>query len=217
MRVFQIGFNKCATTALYSLFMSSGVPSIHSSGRFWRLRDHPAVSQRNVQETIHNNIQSGQDPLKGLEEFRAFFDMEFIKTGKGIENYRQFRLFSETYPTAKFILNHRDKASWLRSRARHNDGTYLHLAMDRTGYSREGVFSMWSDDYDAHHQAVRDYFADKPGRLLEFDIDRSDIEDLVAFVAPKYRLKAPHWKRVRVTDHVALVRRWKDVEASHAA
>lgn len=212
MRVFQIGFNTCATTALYKMFAHAGVPSIHSSGRIWRIQKHPAVVGKNVQETIHDNIEGGHEPLQGLEDFDAFFDMEFTRTGLEIENYRRFAVLAEAYPDAKFILNVRDKKSWLKSRARRANGDYLAVAMERLNGSEQDVLEQWSQDFDTHNRAVQAYFADKPERLIVFDIDTTPITDLIAFMAPEIRLRKRHWFMHRSTDVVAKKRDWTDLE-----
>jgi len=216
MRVFQIGFNKCGTTALFRMFLRSGVKPIHSGGRYWRRRNHPAIAGRNPQVEIHINIEADLPALTGLEDFQAFFDMEYVldMNMPPVENFRRYRVFAEQYPTAKFILNTRNKSDWLRSRARHNDGGYVQRAMDRTGLDHDGVLDMWSEDFDSHHAAVRRYFADKPGRLLDFDIDHDGSEKLVDFLQPDIALKAEHWGKWRVTDEVAASKNWQVALAS---
>jgi hypothetical protein len=184
--------------------------AIHSGGRYWRRQKHPAILHRNPQVDIHNNIVEGSPALTGFDDFQAFLDMEYVldPTLPMIENYRHYKLFAEEYPDARFILNTRRRADWLRSRTRHSNGRYIQLAMDRTGLDRDGVLQMWSEDWDSHHAAVRAYFADKPDRLIEFDIDRDDPQELVDFLAPEMRLHARHWSMVRVTDKVAKNLNW---------
>ncbi|MEM6696495.1 MAG: sulfotransferase [Pseudomonadota bacterium] len=205
MIVFQIGFNKCATTALYHMFKRARVMALHGGGRYWRRQKHPAIMGKNPQLEIHNNIVEGRAALTGFADFQAFFDMEYVADPAlpWIENFRHFRLFAEQYHDARFILNTRDKAAWLRSRARHNNGRYIRRAMERTGRNRDAVLQMWSEDWTSHHAAVRTYFADKPGRLIEFNIDHDDPQALVDFFAPEMKLRARHWAMIRVTDEVA--------------
>lgn len=212
MKVFQIGFNKCATTALYRLFSLSGVRALHGSGRYWRLNNHPAVVDRNVQLAIHRNMEAGRPALDTFEDFDAFFDMEFTLHGWNIENFRQYQTLAQDYPDAKFVLNIRDKEAWLNSRARHSDGLYLARAMERTGLSRKGVLDYWADDHDRHHEMVQDYFRAAPERLLVFDIDNTPVRKLKRFIGPKMELKPRHWRHERVTDNMVARRGWTDAE-----
>lgn len=210
--IFQIGFNKCATSAFFRLFLKAGNKALHSGGRYWRLRDHKAIAGKNPQLEIHNNIEHGRPPIEGFEDFDSFFDMEFVHGEIPIENFRRFEKFAIAYPQAKFLLNTRKKEDWLRSRARHHDGLYLAIAMSHYKLERSDILSKWSDDFDIHHQKVREFFLNENDRLLDFDIDKSDIQELVNFVGPERALNETDWKRVRVTDKVAAAKSWKDEE-----
>ncbi|MDF0602814.1 hypothetical protein P1J78_18900 [Psychromarinibacter sp. C21-152] len=217
MRLFQIGFNKCATSALWRVFHKSNVAALHSQGRRWRLAGHPALQDRAAQLNIRRNIDAGRPAIEGFEDFQAFFDMEYVTRSTAVENYRQFETLARDYPTAKFLLNTREKADWLRSRARHKDGRYLHWSMRRTGLSRDAVLQMWSDDFDRHHDAVRAFFRFEQDRLLEFHIDTTPIKALQRFVLPELSIWPRFWRRFRVTDDVAAREGWSDEMALLAA
>lgn len=217
MRLFQIGFNKCATSALWRLFHDSNVKALHGSGRYWRLRGHPVLRDRAAQLQIHRNIRMGRPAVEGFEEFLAFFDMELTTATHTVENYRHFATLARDYPDARFLLNTRDKGDWLRSRARHADGAYLRFAMQRTGLSRDAVLRMWADDFDRHHDLVRDFFREEQDRLLEFDIDTTPIKTLKRFVAPELHIWPRFWRRHRVTDAVVAREGWSDKTDIRAA
>jgi hypothetical protein len=208
--LFQIGFNKCATSAFFELFRRSGARPLHSGGRFWRNRQHPALVGHNPQLDIDANIREGRPALTGFEDFDAFFDMEFVRFKARVENYRQYRAFARDYPHARFLLNHRDKAAWLRSRARHGDGQYIKMAMVHSGLDRDGVLQAWADDFDRHHDEVREFFRDEPDRLFDFDIDRTPLQDFLDFTAGEFHLDPRHWKQIRVTDEVVTRLGWTD-------
>ena len=91
MRLFQIGLNNCADLALHELFTASGVTSLRGSGIDWQ-ETAPTLDRRNAQIRIDRNIRAGRHALDGLEEFDAFFDMEFVVNGGSIENFRHFEL-----------------------------------------------------------------------------------------------------------------------------
>ena len=209
--LFQIGFNKCATSAFFTLFRSSGVRAVHGNGRFWRSRGERALLDRNLQIEIDRNVRQGQPALRGFEEFEAFFDMEYVSRGKRIENFRHFRSFAREYPHALFLLNTRDKVDWLQSRLRHGDGKYLKTNKKHLGLGRTGVLRAWSDDFDRHHEEVLEFFAGEEDRLIVFDVDHTPIENLLDFVGPDWGIDPAYWKKVRVTDTVAAKLGWKDL------
>jgi len=200
--IFQIGFNKCATTALLWLFTNSGVPTLHGAGRKYRRTGHHTVSLRHPQITIHHNICAGLPPVTGLEDFSAFLDMEHVRTKDGmiVENFKFFDRFAAAYPNAKFILNLRDKSDWLRSRARHAKGEYLSLAMRRLNMDQDMVLARWADEFDRHNAAVRNFFEKEEDRLVVFDIDNDPVEKIVDFCAPNFVLDPVHWGATRITD-----------------
>ncbi len=210
-KLFQIGFNKTATTALFWFFVQSGHSALHSSGRRSRRAGHPVVSQRHPQVTIHHNICAGLPPATGLEEFEAFFDMEYDMPGSQvkIENFKFFDRFARAYPDARFLLNTRDTQSWLRSRQRHNGGNYIKRSMARLSMSEDEVLRHWADEHVRHHDAVRTFFAQESDRLFEFDIKATPLEDLIAFCEPQFSLKAEHWGQARITDEVAQKKNWE--------
>lgn len=209
-KLFQIGFNKTATTALFWLFIHSGHRALHSSGRRERRRGHEVINQQHPQLRIHHNILSGLPPVEGLEDFEAFFDMEYDLPWSDIklENFKHFARFHAAYPNAKFILNIRNKDKWLRSRERHAGGTFLKNSKRRLHLSKQEVLDRWAGEFDRHNQAVRTYFTMQPQQLLVFDIERDPIEKLIAFCAPEFTLDPAHWHQARVTDTVAEALDW---------
>ena len=194
--VVQIGFNKCATLSLTRLFNRSGVPSLHCN---WS-RGVGRGTKPPYQAQIHRNLANGRPAFEGLDRFSGFFDLELLRPKRHFENFKQFAAIAETYPNARFILNIRDKAAWLKSRARHDEGRYLALQKGIYGETEEQVLARWSRDFDDHHAAVRAYFAERPGRLVEFDIAGDDIAKLVDFFAPEFTLDPAHWGHAHKTD-----------------
>lgn len=213
--MFQIGPNKCATSALFKLFQNSGHPSLHSSGSYWKRRDGKRLRQANPQFHIHENIEAGRAPLDGVGLFQAHFDMECKIAGLDVENYKRFDVFARAYPNAKFLLNTREKVNWLRSRLRHADGRYLTIAKRKTGLDTDAVLHLWSDEFDRHGDAVRTFFASEADRLVQFNTDTGDIAELIEAVAPDFTLDATRWLKIRVTDQVAEKKAWKDILGEH--
>ncbi|SFK30324.1 sulfotransferase [Celeribacter marinus] len=210
-KLFQIGFNKTATTALFWLFINSGHSALHSSGRRARLAGHPVVSKLHPQLVIHHNICAGRPAVQGLEDFDAHFDMEHDLPNSPIkiENFKFFDRLARDYPRAKFVLNVRECDAWVMSRARHNDGQYLKRSMARLAQSEAEVLDQWRDEHARHHNAVRAFFAAEQDRLLVFDIDRDPIDTLVDFCAPDFALDPAQWGKARVTDDVVQKLGWE--------
>ncbi|MEM7391474.1 MAG: sulfotransferase [Verrucomicrobiota bacterium] len=104
-----------------------------------------------------------------------------------------FPLLAETYPTAKFILTQRDKASWLASMKTHWGGkknpddpdllafrlALRHEVYGCTAFDRDVL----SERFDRHHRAVDAFFAACPGRLLRLNlIERNGWPPLCEFL-----------------------------------
>src|SRR5262245_6163956 len=107
MRIFLIGFNKCGTTTIHRYFVANGIKSIHwYKGRLAR--------------RIFCNIARGDPLLTGYESFEAFTDMEYLDHHGAyhLEAYKLFPYFAVQYPDSTFVLNIRDRESWIRSRLR---------------------------------------------------------------------------------------------------
>jgi len=195
--IFQIGFNRCGTEALYRFFSGSGIPSVH-----W---DHGRLAQR-----IRLNITSGRSPLIGYEEFRAFFDMEgainnIASPVHHVEAFKYFPALYRAYPDAVFILNTRSRDRWLKSRLTHAGGDYARNYQKSARIpSRDALIRHWLDDWDRHHDQVRSFFADR-GRLVEFNIESDDASKLVAAI-PELDLDARHFQRIpNVTSRIIVM------------
>lgn len=207
---FQIGFNKCATTAMSKLFQNSGYRSIHGNARrTWR-RIEPNTPRVPAQLIIHENMRAGLPALTKYERFFGFFDLFLITPDLYIENFKRYYILARDYPNAKFILNVRNKSDWLLSRQRHKDGRTFRQERKFRGLRRNELVRYWSDDWDRHLDNVKTFFAAEADRLLVFDIDTAEVGDLVDFCAPEIELDTDHWERHRETDALAETRQWRD-------
>lgn len=176
-RIFQIGFNKCGTRSLNMFFKRNGLRGVHyDNGR--------------LASTIFRNVANGRPPIEGYEDFAFLSDMEYLTPIGAFDAYKLFDRLAEAYPEARFILNTRERESWVKSRLKHNDGVYrgkwrniLRVEDD------EAVADYWRADFDRHHERVRAYFAGQPDRLIEFDLDR-DGGEVLTRAAPGYEFKS---------------------------
>jgi hypothetical protein len=189
-KIFQIGFNKCATTSLSHLFEECSVPSLRSV--HW---DSGHLARR-----ILSNHRDGLPLLQGYEDAVFFSDMEAFYREDGRLRWVfipeiLFRELDRQYPGSKFILNVRDVDAWIASRLRHSTmfdeqgnryedesrrRMYFDQHMECFGLSREQVVQKWRDDFESHVAQVKEHFEGR-GDLLVYDIDRDGLGKMLDF------------------------------------
>lgn len=174
-RIFQIGYNKCGTRSLYRFLQRSGIASAH-------------FNRGLLADAMAENIKAGRKPLTGnVDRYVAYTDVQHVTRDRAIEGVHFFRELYAYYPNSYFILNTRDKEGWLRSRLNHGAGAYVRRYSRALGLPEDGsVLKVWSEDWDRHHAEVQAFFADKPGRLLVFDIKNDSPQTVVDFLAPDF-------------------------------
>lgn len=181
-KVFVIGLNKSATRSIHVLFVRSGYGSLHHKGGELA-RDIFACKGR------------GEKPLTQFVGISVFADMEAI-TGPDapLFGYSQFAYLHHHYPDARFIFNSRPLEDWLQSRMNHRNGSYFRKYCKLLGTEDEvEVRKVWTKHYEDHHEAVEDYFADRPGQLLRFQVGVDGAEKIAEFVAPEMELDTTQW------------------------
>jgi len=193
MKVFQIGFNRCGTRSIHRYLHANGVRSIH-----W---DEGRLAKR-----MFTNLASGDDLLAGYEDFDAFTDMEFLDhCGVHLEGYKLFPYLAARYPDAVFILNTRDRESWIRSRLRHGLGKnkvpYASKFMSTYNLSSiDRLTELWRADWDLHHRRVTEFFASKSHRFFVCRIE-TDFPHLLNYKIPEGKLVARHFTPPTKTQH----------------
>lgn len=177
-RIFQIGFNKCGTRSLNMFFKRNGLRGVHyDNGR--------------LAATIFRNVANGRPPVEGYDGYAFLSDMEYLTPIGSFEAFKLFPALAEAYPEARFILNTRERESWVKSRLKHNDGVYRGKWRSILKVEDDAaVADYWREDFDRHHERVRAYFADQPERLIEFDLDRDDATVLTR-AAPGHTFTKP--------------------------
>lgn len=169
-KIFQIGFNRCGTTSLYSFFKENSFDSIH-----WNNGD--------LAKKMDSNSKKNQPLLQDIDNYQFYSDMEFISDSKIIEAYKMFQILDKQYTNSLFILNTRNKENWLKSRLQHQNGSSSYIKKYSSYYnlSTKEILEMWSIDWDIHHKKVRSYFQNN-SRFLEFDIENDNPEKLFNFL-----------------------------------
>ena len=185
------------------MFAKSGIPCMkytgQKGGHVW---DKKGL-RVNAQKLIAKNIRLKKPPLEGLEQYRAFFDMEYTTDTDCIENFKEYEILYKHYPDAKFLLNIRNKFDWLRSRASHGNGSYLLRAaqrMERPGFE---VLNIWMHEFDRHVEAAKAFFADKKDNFCVYDIDKDPVEKVMKFAERDvFRLQRRYYHTLNVSRPV---------------
>ena len=182
-RVFQIGFNRCATEALHQFMLANGVPSVHWNGGFVALR-------------VMANICRNLPPTQGYGGTLAFFDMEWVTDDMIVEAFKAFPCLYAVHPDAVFILNTRSRDAWIESRLAHAGGGYARSYQAAIGApSKEALARYWADDWERHHFRVRNFFS-RRGRLVEFNVETDGPEKLAAAM-PEFNLDPSRYQRIQ--------------------
>ena len=182
-KIFQIGFNKCGTKTLHNYFCRNGMSGLH-----W---DEGRLAQR-----IFANLASGSDLLQGYEQFDVFTDMEYLDDlGSYLEAYKLFPHLAAQYPNAVFILNTRNRESWIRSRLAHGkERSYARRAMLHYKVtSIHELTNIWRAEWERHHREVTEFFRDKPFRLIVCRIE-TDLPRILDKSLPECQLNARHYR-----------------------
>jgi hypothetical protein len=64
----------------------------------------------------------------------------------------------------------------------------------------EELLRYWAQDWYRHHEDVREFFSDKPGRLLEFDIEKDDPQRIAEFVKADFAIDPRFYSRSNRTS-----------------
>jgi hypothetical protein len=160
-KVFGIGLRKTGTRSVADAMRELGYRTLHQGGR-------------TSSQLVDRAVDEGQPLLRYLgEQYDAYFDVESL--------VHLFDRADREYPGSRFLLTTRPVEPWIDSLERHvlanqgraargeYEGTLLVVDPER-----------WLQEYESHHAAVRSYFADRPGDLLEIDITRGDGWEVLA-------------------------------------
>ena len=180
-RIFQVGFQRCGTTALAAFLNRSGIACVHHDGG-------------RLARRMRDNLGAGRRPLEGYERWRAFANMDFKAPADGFEGRLHHRELLAAYG-GLFVLNTRPVEHWLRSMTADLASRPVMRAHCRWRFGTadpERVAARLRAEWDAHRRAVA---ADIPAeRLLVFDVESDAPERLCDFVGVP-RACARHWAR----------------------
>jgi hypothetical protein len=173
VRIFQIGFNKCATSSLHNFFQRNGLASVH-----WE--------EGRLAARVATRLKKGEDPFLDYPDTIAFTDMIMLSATLVLEPYKAFAEIYRWYPQSYFVLNTRHCRDWIESRVKHGfvpRYQVLYKLPDEAAVRR-----LWMQDWYTHHAKVLKFFADKPQRLLVYDIDRDAPQQLARFLEAHWQV-----------------------------
>jgi hypothetical protein len=150
--VFGIGLNKTGTRSLHEALEALGYTPLHWGGPASRL----AVERAEAEDVPLLTHLPGHDAFSDILALAIRFDV-----------------LDQQYPGSRFVLTTRSLEGWLESRRRHVERNQRDAAEGRY----DGTFLTvdlegWRAERAEHHTRVRAHFADRPGDLLELDIER---------------------------------------------
>ena len=212
MKVFQIGFNRCATRSLAKFFRDNGHPALH-----YGFKKTPA----GVGIKMESNLKAGLPLMRQMERPWVFYaDMEVVmpkKKGEGVFlGYEYFDNLFHYYTDSKFIFNHRPLDKWIKSRMNHGlyrgnfeyhygEPTYFEAYQKAEDLSPEETLKVWKDHYESHSKRVRDFFNSYDrSRLLELNIENSNesLAQLIIEFLPELTWdKDIHFQKLNATKY----------------
>lgn len=200
-RIFQLGFNKCGSQTIHNFFWMNKVRCLHYGNK-----------SGSIASRIKINSDNGV-PLIGAEydEFSGFFDMEDPYANPPIYiALTMFKQLDAQNPGGRFILNTRTKENWINSRCAHVDQTngkrYVEVLSENCNITVDEMKIRWSLEWDLHHTAVLEYFKDRPGDLLVYNIETDRPEKISKFFKDWYILDPKLFGHLNKTPEQAKVK-----------
>lgn len=174
-KIFQIGFNRSATQALRALFLMSGYRAVHNTAYNQNFKRMMPIA-----ETFDFNLKNNLNLILGIENYHYYGDIEAVmpKRQLVLQGYTLFERLDKENKNAIFILNTRPLESWIYSRLTF-DRTYLLVYQKYYGLSKDEAINFWIDHYLTHTRNVKNYFKDRPDKLIEFNVESDKIEDFI--------------------------------------
>lgn len=205
-RVVQIGYHKCGTRTIQRLFERAGHRVVQ-----YKLR-RPLRRSRIAAYIFRENLRAGRKVFAGMEDFTLYAGLSYETEDDSFEPIRHFREILRDYPDTILLLNMRDREDWIRSRLRHGHGEFADRVMRQRGIKDPDVLAeAWRMEWDTHIAEVRDFMADRPEQLVEFNLDTGSVPALVERLSA-YKLKVEDWGdvgRTRGLKQHPLIARFK--------
>lgn len=155
VKVFCLGPPKTGTSSLYVALKMLGFRSV----RFFMIG-------RIFQEDLYLEDLSGDGWARLISWIRECSYDAFVDYPLGLGDV--YVALDRAFPGSKFILTTRDSASYAVSFRHHFQGSHL------DGELTEEKLAQRIRDVEERNQAIEDYFRDRPGQLLVFNLAGGD-------------------------------------------
>lgn len=194
--VFNVSLPKCGTTSLHRFLEGAGFASVH-----WTVEDVDIATAKRLRETgqggeelfvgarLRQAVEQCLEPLALLPPgTHAVSQMDYVSwddfpNWHATGDFPQCRIevleaLDRAYPYAKFVHITRDWRDWVRSTSSWNDLrqriTYADLPQLPSGAGEcDEELIAWAE---GHTLRLRQVFAGRPRKLLEFRLDDSDLD-----------------------------------------
>eukprot|EP01083_Nonionella_stella_P053922 142477_1 len=212
LKIFQIGFQKVASTSFYELFKRNGIPSIHFC------KDDPRGEMNTNNYPLSRQLKyrytQGEPILMDYPEYNVFCDFGIGPIDDGIANLmathqpkrylqydvlhsneygniRWFQILDKQYPSSIYILNTRDVDQWIVSRK--NWESLLVDAKRKMVYKYPNEYPYYNHVSDQiicdlwkqdwhKHIEIARKYFRNYDKFLEYDIDSHHHEELAYFL-----------------------------------
>jgi hypothetical protein len=181
-KIFQIGFNKCGTSSIHTLFDKYTTPRLRSI--HWK---KGLLAQSMFHKMKTNKLLISDE----YNQYDIFTDMETIFIANGslqiIHMYEYFKILDDQYPNSKFIFNIRNIDDWIESRLKHEvksiliENSVVNLKKPILYWkiyskifkelNKTNIIELWKSHWQKQHNLVVQYFSHRPQDLLVYNID----------------------------------------------
>lgn len=200
--IFVIGFPKAGTSSIQYAFDCAEIKTLHWArynlpkkeshlGHVWR-GEKPAAC---IGMLVKWAKQDGVPLLTYMPGYEAFTQMD-VSLSERLNYWPQLEdvpILDQQYPNSKFIFNTRPIHKWISSVNRWGTLRKRLIKLDIPGLppgagAKDEELELW---HDWHKDNMVQYFADKPGKLLVFDIENDNPQNLADFLG----LKSIVWEK----------------------
>ena len=183
-KIFLIGFIRCGSKSISTFFRNNGYATCD-------FNEHGG----DLGKSIFDNFLQGNDLISSkYQNYTVYSDMDYVYGCKDFPcyGYRFYQKLDQQYPDAKFILNLRPLMNWIQINQKNKKGSYFRFCKNIYGFSDQQLFLHWSEHYQNHVSEVKNYFFDKPEKLLTFDITKDNSNKMINFLDTFY-LNQKYW------------------------
>jgi len=184
--VFQIGFNRCGTKYLTSIFSINGYIAKHWEGGA-------------LAEDIAFAKAADIEPLSSWPDAVFFSDMESVHKIQRppVLAFKEFEYLHSWFPDAVFILNKRKVSDWISSRFSHHGGEYKRFWSHHLDVDPARLPDIWETEWNEHFAHAIRYFRGND-KFFIYDIDSNRPEDLTEFLGSWFTLD----KKPKVPENI---------------